>query len=330
MKNSFLTILVSAIVLISCTEKQKGNRLKKENDFTKKGEAFFNQGDTASTSKDKTPKISVSEKNTYKPSESAYDWSESVNKKNNLYKQAQKDLYLAATKLCQDFDYKETFGYERSGYGNYQRKNGDTKIVINDACAAFFPSPYVTPMEYYYKLFDNYNEIETYKNNSFKLKEIREKFNSKYQDSFNELLRTIDTKDVISYSIARATIQEYDFESKRLRLSIGINNDIRVINYGEGPVADVRSITKKSWQSLTHYISMSEEEAKAIYEYYENRGDKGTPFNLFCKTFYELRKPQVQKRRNRFRFEAIIKRIEFYKEFDAEPLPSLKIGTLIF
>ncbi len=325
------------MLVVSCNEKPKGIHTKKKNDFAEKGEALFNQGDSTKTSTalnnekkiantaDKKPKRTAPE-----PTVPSYDWVESVNKKNNLYMQAQKDLYLAATKLCETFDYQETFGYERSGYGNSQRKNGDTKIVINSPCSAFFPPPYIAPIEYYYHLFYNYKTIEEYKRNSFKLKEVRAQFNNKYQVEFNQLLERIDTKNVVSYGIAHGSIQEYDFETKRLRIHFNVKKNMNIRNYSGGTIAEVRPISEQKWGGHNHYIPMSEQEAKSIYEYYEKRGSGGTPFTLFCKTFYELRIPEVQKRRNRFRYEAIVKKIEFYKEFDELPTPSHKIGTLTF
>ena len=130
MKTIFLYLLFSLTLLISCNEKQKGINTKKKNDFAEKGEALFNQGDSTKTSTALNNKKKIANTADKKPKRTApestvpsYDWAESVNKKNNLYLQAQKDLYLAATKLCETFDYQETFGYERSGYGNSLRKS---------------------------------------------------------------------------------------------------------------------------------------------------------------------------------------------------------------
>ena len=162
------------------------------------------------------------------------------------------------------------------------------------------------------------------------MKEVRAQFKEKYQVKFNQLVHQIDTKNVVSYSITHGSIQEYDFETKRLRIYFGVKKDINIRNYSGGTIADVRPISEQKWGGHNHYIPMSEEEAKSIYEYYEKRGSEGTPFTLFCKTFYELKIPEVQKRRNRFRYEAVVKKIEFYKEFDEVPTPSLKIGTLTF
>lgn len=238
------------------------------------------------------------------------------------YNVEEHERFLAATKLCWSFDYKETFGETRKG--NY--KNGGERINIASCCASFIPSPFLSPFEYYYSLYHGNTDIKTYKNNVFKLKEIRENLVSENFESFKNMIAEAKTDNLESYSISTSTIQNYNFNTEQLEIRYYISNTKKV---GSGN-ARVQAAGNRLRRSVTHFIPMSPKKAKAIYEHYGslNEYNKNPPFQLITKTTYSMGIPAVEKRP--YNFEIALKKIEFFRSSKAYPEPEDKIGEIQF
>lgn len=232
------------------------------------------------------------------------------------------ERFLAATKLCWLFDYKETLGENRKG--NY--KNGKERINITTCCASFVPSPYISPFEYYYSLYHGNTDIKTYQNNVFKLKEIRSNLISENFESFEQIVQNAQTDNLESYSLSTSSIQNYDFEKEELEVRYYITNTIKV----GSTKAKVKQIGSRYRSFVTHYIPMTAEKAKAIYEHYAslNQYTKNPPFQLITKTTYSLGIPTVEKRP--YSFEVGMHKIEFFKSAAGYPEPGDKIGEIQF
>ena len=247
----------------------------------------------------------------------------------NLYNSYETDgqlLYLVATKLCWDFDYKKVFGDYRKG----KYKNGKELIKIDNCCASFIPSPYISPIEYYYNQYHNDNDINNYQDNVFKLREIRKNMLTENYESFLNLVMSVDPNNLVSYALISSTILNYDFENGQLKINYRINNRQRIgRNYSNVKLASLNK-NRYSSSSHTYLIDMTEEDAKAIFEYYNslNTYNKNPPFNLTTKTTYSLQIPKLEKRP--YAFESRIKKIEFYKQGEGTPDDSDKIGSIEF
>lgn len=235
-------------------------------------------------------------------------------------------LFLAATKLCWNYDYKDVFGEYRKG----NRKNGKERIKIDNCCAGLIPSPYVSPLEYYYSLYHDDREIMNYQDNVFELRGIRENLVSEKYESFEELVQSMDTENIISYSLTRSTIQSYDFDTGQLSIRYYINKNQRIGRSGTN--AKVASFGNRYSSSFDYLIDMTEGQAKDIYDHYANFDEynsrKNPPFELITKTTYSLAIPDMERRP--YSFKVMLKKIEFFKQSNGYPSESDKIGQLKF
>lgn len=238
------------------------------------------------------------------------------------YNVEEHERFLAATKLCWSYDYKATLGETRKG--NY--KNGKERINITSCCASFVPSPYISPFEYYYSLYHGNTDIRTYQNNVFKLQEIRSDLLSENFDSFQQLVQHAQTDNLESYTLCTSNIQNYDIEKEELEIRYYVSNNIKVGSSS----AKVKSLGSRYQSSVTHYIPMSAEKAKAIYEHYAslNEYTKNPPFQVITKTTFSLGIPSVEKRP--YSFEIGLRKIEFFKSGAGYPEPEDKIGEIQF
>lgn len=227
--------------------------------------------------------------------------------------------FLAAAKLCGNFDYKDELGENR--YGN--KKNGGERIKINSSCAALVPSPHISPFEYYYKLFYNFNEIANYQKNVFKLKEIREKLKLEYFESFNAQVMAAEPEKLVSYTLATSSIQNFDFDTGKLEIQYYLQNSLPI----GGANGKVAAMGRRN-RNIAHFIPMPEKQAREIYKHYTeiNEFQKNPPFRLTTKTTYALSIPSIESRP--YNFEIDIKKIEFFKAGNGYPEPSDKIGEI--
>ncbi|MFX0556103.1 hypothetical protein ACOCEA_04865 [Maribacter sp. CXY002] len=238
------------------------------------------------------------------------------------YNLEEHERFLAATKLCWSYDYKATLGETRMG----NHKNGKERINITSCCASFVPSPYISPFEYYYSLYHGNTDIRTYQNNVFKLQEIRSNLLSENFETFQQMVQNAQTDNLESYTLCTSNIQNYDIEKEELEIRYYVSNNSKVGSSS----AKVKSLASRYQSSVTHYIPMSAEKAKAIYEHYASLNDysKNPPFQLITKTTYLLGIPSVEKRP--YNFEIGLRKIEFFKSGSGYPEPEDKIGEIQF
>ncbi len=320
-----LLIFLSFYLIFSCKDYSKSNTGSPEYDkLMNKKDIILeeeNNKEKALESADKDASIDKTKPNFY--SDVQFINGTPISRLSSGYKIEEHALFLAATKLCWLFDYKETLGESRKG--NY--KNGKERIKITSCCGAFVPSPYISPFEYYYSLYHGNKDIVTYKNNVFKLKEIRENLMAENFESFKNIVQDAEVENLSSYTLTSSSIQNYNFEKSQLEIRYYINNNLKV---GSSKASMKSSGRRYRSSSFTHLIDMTDEQAKAIYEHYAslNEYSKNPPFQLTTKTTYALGIPKIEKRP--YNFELTIKNIEFFKTGDGYPEPSDKIGEIQF
>jgi hypothetical protein len=234
-------------------------------------------------------------------------------------------LFLAATKLCKNFDYNKAFGNYRNG----RLKNGKESIKIDHCCSAYIPSPYIDPMEYYLNLYHKYNDISEYRDNVFKLREIRESLETEKREAFKRLLDDVDTKNLVSYRLVTASIEGYNFNTKQLNIKYYINHSQQIGRSSTKAKLVAFPKSNYRYQSSRNYkLDMTENEAKALFEHYGalNEYSKNPPFKLVTKTTFAIGIPKLQKRP--YSFETKIKTIEFYKMTSGYPIQENKIAEI--
>ncbi|MEW4923527.1 hypothetical protein [Algibacter sp. 2305UL17-15] len=234
-------------------------------------------------------------------------------------------LFLAASKLCKNFNFNSVFGSYRKG----NLKNGKERIKIDHCCAGFIPSPYIEPMEYYLNTYYNYNAISEYRDNVFKLRDIRQSLETEKRAAFNKLLEGVDPENLVSYKLVTASIEGYDFNTKKLNIKYYVNHSQQIGR--SNTKSKLTAFPKSNYRyqsSRTYQLDMAENEAKAIFEYYAslNERSKNPPFKLIVKTTYAMAIPKLQTRP--YSFETKIKTIEFYKMATGYPVQHNKIAEI--
>ena len=169
-------------------------------------------------------------------------------------------------------------------------------------------------------------KIKTDQNNVIKLQEIRADLLSENFGSFQQIVQDAQTDNLESFSMTTSNIQNYDFEKEELEIRYYVSNNSKVGSSS----AKVKPLGSRYQSSVSHYIPMSAEKAKAIYEHYAslNEYTRNPPFQLITKTTYSLGIPSVEKRP--YSFEIILRRIEFFKSGNGYPEPEDKIGEIQF
>lgn len=304
----------------SCSENKKAS--SKPGEYTEKGADFFNQSlpeeDATSDKNMERDDASMGRPEIVPPLQNTREYV--------THDTQEKDLFLAATKLCWNYDYQTVFGDFRKN----NRKNGKERITIDNCCAALVPQPYISPLEYYYNLYHRDNAIVTYQNNVFKLREIRKALIEEKQESFKNLVMKSTPEEMVSYTMTRASIQEYDFSTGQMHISYTLSANPRI---GRSVTQlRVKGLGKRYRSSFSYDIAMTEEQAKKVYEHYASleaySGRKNPPFPLVTKTTYALDIPEVEYRP--YVFEVKIKTIAFYRQSDGYPSESDKLGELQF
>ncbi|WP_298556765.1 hypothetical protein [uncultured Algibacter sp.] len=181
-------------------------------------------------------------------------------------------LYLAAAKLCRDYNYNNTFGSNRieiinSNQGKYLNSEGN--ITKQNCCTEFFPEPFISPMEYYYYLFYGETEIIDNKNNVFALEKIRKNPNKEDYEFFKETLKEIDTENLFSNNLIRSSLMTYDFKSKTYPISIKINEFEQIgVNFRGLKLSPLTSTPKglqKRGNDFYFFLHMEPDEAEKLF-----------------------------------------------------------------
>jgi len=248
-----------------------------------------------------------------------------LGKQSHVYDTDRQLLFLVATKLCKDFDYKNVFGEYRNG----NLKNGKERVKIEHCCSALVISPYIEPMEYYLSLYHENKDVYAYKDNVFKLREIRENLEQEKRSAFEKLLTDVDSENLVSYKMVTSSIEGYDFETKQLKIKYYVSDNQQIGQ--SGIKAKLAAFPKRNYRyssTHTYLLNMAESEAKALFEYYAslNEYSKNPPFKLVTKTTYKMGIPKLQKRP--YNFESKIKTIAFYKLANGFPVAENKIAEL--
>ena len=324
-KSNFLLFSVLYLITLGCKDNSKSNTGATEYDkLMNKDDIVLQEIEVqASDSESNTSKKPRGKSETTFESDVQFINGTPIYNLSSNYNKEEHDRFLAATKLCWDFDYKEVLGTTRNG--NY--KNGKDHIRINSCCASFVPSPYISPFEYYYSLYHDNRDITTYKGNVFKLQEIRENLLKTNFESFKNLIQEVETENLVSYTVVRGSIQNYDMDKGQLEVRYHVNKSLRIGNSGSAKVA---TSGNRYRYSTTHYIPMSKDQAKEIYEHYAdiNVYGKNPPFTLTTKTTYAMAIPKMEKRP--YNFEVRLRKIEFFKTGDGYPEPTDLIGEIKF
>jgi hypothetical protein len=253
-------------------------------------------------------------------------------------KEQQLQFFLGALKLCEAYDYEDIFGDRR--YSNHNNSRGE-RIDHLDPCIRVVPFPFVSPLEYYVHLFEEDQRISANQTNAFKLRSLRKEIVTKYKDKFQSKLQAVDIDNLVSYGVVNATIQDYDFDTQKLRLSYSLGN----INFVSGKhKINFPGLSEQNQVFYTHYISMKENQAEKIYQHYADlkpySNSENPPFYLNTKTTFALRSSNDPKFKNQL--HAVIKKVAFFiKEKEPRDLPlklkhkdrideERKIGEIVF
>lgn len=241
----------------------------------------------------------------------------------------QLEYYAAAIKLCNDFDYKSVFGNRRFkpiGGGEYTEDG--KRIESNIACIKAVPFPFVDPLEFYAHYFKKDKRILENQTNAFKLRSIRKELQNKHAFNFEKLLKSTNTEKLVSYDLINATIQDYNFDTGKLRLSYTIKKRLDISK--DSHKITFPQLSERNQIFYSHYIDMSEDKAEKIYKHYANiNSNSGNPpFNLNTKTTFAVRLPTDEKSKRQF--QGIVKRIEFYIKNENRLDSKTKIGEMKF
>ena len=236
-------------------------------------------------------------------------------KKKAQIEQGQKNferLFLGAVKLCLDTDYTQHFKSPR-------KVHNSTK---GDCCTGFVPMPYINPLEYYYWVFEGDRAIFDNRDNPFELEKIRKQWKNK-REKIAEKSMSVDTENLVNENTIWWQVDEYDFASKKLKLTGGNSLQFYAPNGGTNTIR--HAIKPLSHSNLS--IDMDKADAEKLFDTFEKM-KKNLAFpivkNLSARITYAIRKPQKQVFLGKF--DVIIKKVELFYPNDW----SKKIGEIEF
>lgn len=234
----------------------------------------------------------------------------------NLTKENLRTFFLGAINFCSDTDYGKYLDNPRS-LDEY--KNG------GNCCTNSVPSPYINLSEYYVYAMEGDQSIFQNRDNPFKLKEIRKKWEGRVREAKNEA-KKVNPKELKYKGFRSVSINTYDVNSKK----IDFFGQWVSISFGgtQGDWHGKIDFRYKGGEApIIKGLDLTSEEAESLFKYFEdNRRHPNIAPEKDLNTIitYSLEKPQHNGRLSQLEVE--VKKVEFFYPNGWDK----KIGEIIF
>ena len=219
-----------------------------------------------------------------------------------MTKENLRTMFLGAINFCSDVDYSKYFDNPRS---NDEYKYG------GNCCTSAVRSPYITLAEYYVYAMEGDRSIFDNRDNPFKLKKIREQWESRVQKA-RETAKNYDPNALTYLGLFGATVNTYDLNKEELKFT-GI-----AVYMGFGGIqgdwyGDFSFRHPNNQRPVIQTLPLAPEEAEKLFEYFEETNPRpGLPPAKRLNTLitYALEAPERNDRLSQFIVR--VKKVEFF------------------
>lgn len=230
-------------------------------------------------------------------------------------------LHLAATKLCREF-YKQNdliaARKRKSSYKGYDNISHYTCHV----CTESIRSPFLNPLESFVQRYLKDSRIIKNQSNVFALRTLRKELNTTYLETYNQMVDSIDTENLVFYKYD--LIQGYSFDTGKMTISLW-NPSFKYLlpnttskNLIHVPILNEYGVDSrgKRIQSTSNIlgrfqIPMTENKAQEIFTNYSNHHRPNPPFPIATKLYYALRLSDDFEGEPRY-YQIVLKKAEFF------------------